>query len=112
MEESTQLEEYHRLANQLLESGVDMEKIKDQLAQKGISDHDLNMVMLSLKNLNQVKRREKGLWMIISGSFLLAVAGVLAVFMFGEDNFRFALYGLTSLGLVVLMWGMYFIFND
>lgn len=112
METSQQLEEHHRLANQLFESGVEIEKIREQLFQKGIDEHDLNRVMLSLKNLNQVKRRERGLVLIISGSFLLAVAGVLAVFMFGEDNFRIALYGLTSIGLVVLMLGMYYIFND
>jgi hypothetical protein len=112
MENSNHLEEHHRFANQLLASGVEMDKIKEQLVQKGISEHDLNMVLMHLKNLQQVKKRERGLWLIITGSFLLAVAGVMAVFMFGEDNFRIALYGLTSFGLLILMVGMYHIFND
>jgi hypothetical protein len=43
---------------------------------------------------------------------MLAVAGVSAVFMFGDNNFRIALYGLTSFGLLVLMLGMYYIFSD
>ncbi len=112
MEDTTHLEEHHRLANQLLASGVEMEKIKEQLIQNGISEHDLNLVVMYLKNLNQVKKRERGLWFIISGSLLLAVAGVLAVFMFGDNNFRIALYGLTSFGFIILMMGMYNIFND
>jgi hypothetical protein len=112
MEDSNHLEEHHRFANQLLASGVEMDKIKEQLVQKGISDHELHLVLMHLKNLQHVKKRERGLWLIIIGSFMLAVAGVSAVFMFGDDNFRIALYGLTSFGLLVLMLGMYNIFND
>ena len=112
MEPSPLLEEHHRLANQLLASGVEMEKIKEQLLLKGISDHELDIILLHLRNLKQVKKRENGLWLIIAGSLLLAVAGIMAVFLFGEDNFRIALYGLTSLGLVILMIGMYKLLND
>ena len=95
----------------LLDEGHGREQIEIELLEKGHEQRFVKDLVKESIRLRQSKRMSQGLVLILAGalicfvSFLLTVTGT-----FSHDSFGWVLYGLTSVGIVVVFAGFMKIF--
>lgn len=99
--------ELFRLADRLQKRGLAYEEISLELKQKGADDSLLSEVIEKAKSLRFRRRRKSGFACCGIGVTLLVAGCIVALFLYNSGyDIRFAMYGLTVLGLVLLFKGM------
>ena len=109
---SEQPEPLLQLALQLYKQGNTTEEIATQLRNKGATDFHLQEALDEIKKLRLTRRRNNGFIWCVTGSFLL-VAGCMLTFLLHNNgqSIRFAMYGLTSIGVLIIMKGLVDVFG-
>jgi len=94
------------LAASLHKQGLNFEEISVQLRQHGAPENLLKDIFQQVKDRHIAKKRNSGfLWCGI-GVFLIVFGCLLSLFLYSSGNIRFAMYGLTSIGVVFTMKGL------
>ena len=109
---SEQPEPLLQLAINLYKQGNTIEEITAQLRIKGATENLLQQALGEIKKLRITKRRNNGFIWCGIGSFLL-VAGCMLTFVLHSNgqSIRFAMYGLTTIGVIVIMKGLIDVFG-
>ena len=104
---SEQPDALQELAINLFNQGYTTEEISTRLRSKGASDNLLQQALSVIKAIRITKRRNKGFIWCAIGSFLL-VAGCMLTFIQHNngESIRIALYGFTSVGVLIIMKGL------
>jgi len=86
----------------------DLDKVKKELDAKS-GDLELNeQVFLFFKNEYYILKRKQGLSKIALGAFVILLGFCITCFNFhANESFNFAMYGLTSIGICIVFWGLY-----
>jgi hypothetical protein len=86
----------------------DLEKVKKELDAKSL---DLNLnekVFQCFKKEYYDLKRKQGLSKIALGAFIILLGFVITCFNFhSNQSFTFAMYGLTSIGICIVFFGLY-----
>ncbi len=100
--------ELAELAEQSYARQYDFEKITEVLLAKHNDEAMVYAVVKKLKSDHYAKHRKEGL-VILGIGLVLILAGFLitCVNFHSNKSFTFAMYGLTSLGLIVVFVGLY-----
>lgn len=102
-----QYPELFQLANSLYRRGFNDEEVTLQLKEKGAADTLLNDIIQQVKKLRLSRRRNSGFLCCGIGVFLLVAGCILALFLFGNGgDVKFALYGLTIIGVAFTIKGL------
>ena len=101
-----------QLAINLYKQGNTLAEISTQLRSKEATDNQLQQALDEIKKLRLTSRRNNGFVWCGIGSFLL-VAGCMLTFLLHNngESIRLAMYGLTSIGVVLIMKGLIDIFG-
>lgn len=92
---------------QLYEGGHTSEEIGNRLRKREISDDIIEEVCRKVRTIRFAKRRKRGLSLCIVGGVSLLLAFVVTFTLHQMNiNTDFALYGLTSWGVLCLFAGM------
>jgi hypothetical protein len=92
--------EWLHLATTLGKSGHNEEEITLQLKQKGAPETVLKDIIAKLKSLRLARRRQVGFTCCTIGVVLLVVGCMITIFLYNTGyDIKFALYGLTIVGL-------------
>ena len=112
METPNTIHDRFEKANELFKQGYDDANIAAKLRAEGISEHTLQEIMVRIKQLRNRKRTHNGSLLIVLG-VLLSGFGFISCVMLAESNtsISFFLYGLTSLGALIIIAGLLFIFS-
>jgi hypothetical protein len=108
---SQQNESISQHITNLLEDGQGREQIEKHLREQGHDERFVTDIVKEAITLYDAKRRSQGLTLILSGavvcfgSFLLTITS-----SFGSRAFPMVLFGLTSVGIVVVFAGFVKIF--
>jgi hypothetical protein len=94
------------LAASLHKQGLNMDEISVQLRQQGAPENSLQDIIRQLKDLRFAKKRNTGFLCCGIGVFLIVFGCLLSLFLYSSGNIRFAMYGLTSIGVVFTMKGL------
>jgi hypothetical protein len=95
----------------MLQESVTREEITRELLKQGHDMRFIDEIMTETITLYHTRRRSKGLTLILVGafvcfaSFLLTITGV-----FSGDAYGFALFGLTTAGVVIAFAGFVYVF--
>ncbi len=92
----------------LLDDGCSTTAIEAQL-QAETNDADLiaSVIKKAKKDFFRMRRHE-GLVRIAIGAFIIVAGFVITCFNFHTNrSVDFAMYGLTSVGLIIIFWGLY-----
>lgn len=103
---------YHK-AEQMVNNQRTTEEIKEELLKReDITDPELEQIIKYLKKLRHDKHHQMGRVLILTGAVFL-LAGFVITFLNISKNqsVHFAMYGLTSLGLLIMFAGLYYVFN-
>jgi hypothetical protein len=99
------------IINDWIENRLDAGTIKDQLKAKGIDTSLADLYLKEYLRLRHEKKRFKGFMLAGIGAFLGFVSCVLSVLNPLPELFHVFLYGLTSLAIIFIVAGLYFLFE-
>ncbi|MEO8759823.1 MAG: hypothetical protein ABI388_02195 [Bacteroidia bacterium] len=97
----------------LMGSQNSIEHIKKVLLKEnGISEDEIAPIIKHLKKMKHEKDHKTGFMLVLIGAALL-LSGFVLTFLniYNNQSVHFAMFGLTSMGFIVLFIGLYFIFN-
>lgn len=100
--------ELEELANESYARHYDFEKITEILLQKHNDEAMVYAVVKKVKSDHYAKHRKEGLIILGVGFVLILLGFLITCFNFHTNqSFTFAMYGLTSIGLIIVFWGLY-----
>lgn len=95
------------LATTLYRRGHNDAEVSEQLKEKGAGESMLKEIIAQVKFLLQARKRKTGIFCCGTGIFLLVAGCILAMILYTNGtNIRFALYGLTTIGVGFTLKGM------
>lgn len=104
--------EWLHLADSLRKQGLNYDEISLQLREKGAPENLMQDIIERLKALRLLQKRNTGFACCSIGVFLLVAGCLLTLFLYNNgSSIRFAMYGLTTIGLVFTFKGLIDIFG-
>ncbi len=101
-------DELHDLANDCYAKGMDFDKIHKLLIQKHHDEPLVYAIVKKIKFEHYTERRNQGLKILAVGVVLILAGFIITCSNFHANrSFAFAMYGLTSLGIFVIFYGLY-----
>ncbi|HET6993317.1 MAG TPA: hypothetical protein VFJ43_18425, partial [Bacteroidia bacterium] len=95
------------LATEQSEKGIENHHIEINLREAGATEEFVVIIIRQLKNLHYLRRKKRGFKLVLWGSVLLVFGCVITLFLFHSGNsINYAMYGLTTAGILFLLWGM------
>jgi len=108
---ATQQESLSQQIIALLENGTVRSEIESQLVQKGHEERFVSEIVRETIRLHDSRKRSLGLVLILGGALLCLVSCVVTIFAsFSNTSFPMILYGLTTVGILVVFAGLMKIF--
>lgn len=108
MKDKDQSSELFSLADQYLANGMDFETIKEKLLQRYNDEELILMIISKTKKDYYNKRRKEGTSILGIGLTMILVGFVLTCFNYHTNqSVNFVMYGLTSIGILIVLWGLY-----
>lgn len=101
-------EQYLLYAQNLWQKGHRTDYIEKELMQTGLQEELVQEAINHLKKLGYAKRRARGMKLLMIG-FILLLAGffcTLFISSYSENSFQYSLYGLTLVGISLVLAGM------
>lgn len=101
-------DDLYLIAKTLLVRGTETAVIEKHLEQKTDDIVLISVVIKEAKNEHYAVMRKDGLGKISIGAILIVVGFLITCLNFHSNkSFDFAMYGLTSIGIVFVFWGLY-----
>jgi len=97
------------VAPEWLQKGLDNTQIKAELINKGIDERDIPEMLKEISKMRHSRNVTSALYFILAGAFLCLISCIITL-MSAQTN-AVVLYGLTSLGIVIIFVGLYKIFG-
>jgi hypothetical protein len=99
------------LISNWIDNRLDAVAVKDQLRENGMDSDMADLYMKEYLRLRHEKKRFKGFMLAGIGAFLGFVSCLLSVLNPVPALFHVFLYGLTSLAIIFIVAGLYFLFE-
>lgn len=91
---------------------LSLEVVTQKLTDLGYDSETLNLAVQEYKKLKRSKRQSTGFCFTIIGAALGFISCLLTILNPVPSLYNIILYGLTSLAIVVIICGLYHIFED
>ncbi len=90
----------------LLDEGRRKDEVEVLLKEKGHDESFIKELMYESVKLRDAKRRSQALTLVLAGAFVCLISFVLTITSsFTHSSFGFVLYGLTSIGIIIVFAG-------
>jgi hypothetical protein len=100
--------ELYRKAKLWYEQQKSFTEIHHRLIQEGNDELTADEIVKQMKLIHYATKRKRGGLIILTGSVLLLIGFVLTVSNFyANTSFTYVMYGFTSVGLLVIFFGLY-----
>jgi hypothetical protein len=99
------------ICQELLSAGLTPEAVKTALESKGIQTENISIYLEAIKKMRCAKKRSNGFICMALGAFLGFMSCVLTITHALPDMFDFIFYGLTTLAVCIVVFGMYCVFE-
>ncbi|MEI8279078.1 MAG: hypothetical protein WCG87_04890 [Bacteroidota bacterium] len=95
----------------LLNNGQSKDEIVTALVQKGHEEYHVTELLKEVAKLRDAKNRSQALALVLVGALICLASCIMTLTgSFTHSNFSFVLYGLTSLGIIVVFAGLMKVF--
>ncbi|MBK9798469.1 MAG: hypothetical protein IPP56_01650 [Bacteroidetes bacterium] len=110
--ESTNKSELYELAIEMLENDQSLSSIERELIAKGASSEQVSNLLPLIKKARHKRKVKSGNIKLAFGSVILVSSFLFSLVNFHLGNsFAFVMYTFTTVGIVLLFWGLYDFFN-
>jgi len=107
MEHTRNIEHLLEEANKLIETGKVTDDVRRTLGASGVDSETIEIIIHQLRSQQFLKRRKRGFLLGAIGSVMLLVGFILTVIFFHAGiSFQYVMYGMTSIGVLLLIAGM------
>lgn len=93
------------------EEQLDQADIRKRLQSDGWDEENIALHLKAYKKALCAKRQFTGCVLLVSGALLGFISCVLTLLNAAPDMYHMVLYGLTSLAILLIFFGLYFIFE-
>jgi len=107
MQQDSEHSKFRQLALDQFHKGIEYHHIEVNLAKEGATEVHIEIIIRELKDIHYIRRKKRGFKLVFAGAFLLVFGFVLTLLLFHSGNsINYAMYGLTTAGIFLLLWGM------
>ena len=100
--------EIHSLANQYYASGISFQDIKEKLIERFRDEGLVNEVVDEIRSEIYAQKRKEGISIIGIGLVLILAGFIITCFNYhSNQSVSLAMYGLTTLGIIIAFAGLY-----
>ncbi len=100
--------ELHQLANQYYAGGMTFDHIRQKLSSRCDNKELVNEVVDTVRSEIYSQKRKEGTTIVGIGLVLILAGFVITCFNYhSNQSFEFAMYGLTTIGIIVVFIGLY-----
>jgi hypothetical protein len=90
----------------LFTKGYSRQQVADELAAQGHDEHFIQELIQEVTKLRNSKKRVLGLSLILAGALICLVSCICTImFSLSHGSFAIVLYGLTSVGIILVFAG-------
>ena len=101
-------DQLYSIANDNYAKGLSFEKIQDLLIKEHNDEILIYAIIKKLKSVHYAQVRKEGLTMVGIGCMFILTGFIITFSNFHSNgSITFALYSLTTIGIVVVFWGLY-----
>jgi hypothetical protein len=112
MEQHLTFDTHFNSAKMMLEQGHESDFIVSHLHKEGVDPATISEVLLHLKRLRNSKRTQTGSRLVLLGVILMGLGFLSCCFLLDPgSSLTIALYGFTSIGVIIMLAGLVMIFN-
>lgn len=87
--------------------GVEHHHIEATLTSKGAHPEAIKEILREIKTMELIRRKKRGFKLVLAGSLFLVFGFLITLALFHTSvSISYSMYGLTTLGVVLLLWGM------
>ena len=98
-------------ASRMLQSGVPRQQVENELVSMGQSRQFATEIVTEVVKMRDAKKRSQGLMLILAGAFICFLSFLITVTgSVSGDAYNFVLFGVTSLGVIVIFAGFTMVF--
>jgi hypothetical protein len=102
-----QSEKLYVFAKHLADTNTSFDEIEKQLKLKTENHEQINTIIKTLKKIRYALKTKNGLIKLGIGALFLVVGFLITCINFhANQSFTFVMYGFTSIGLVLIFWGL------
>lgn len=103
----SEFEKFHQLAHEQESRRIEHHHIEANLRAAGASPVIIEALLEELKTVNRIRRKKRGIRNVFIGSCLLVFGFLITLILFDSTvSINYAMYGITTFGIVLLFWGM------
>lgn len=99
------------LIHEWIAAKLDPDAVEKKLLEKGFTADEVKMHLKEFRKVRSARRLSAGMVYITIGSVLGCISTFLSIFNPIPELYYYILYGLTSVAVLILFWGLYFIFE-
>lgn len=107
MEPTSDYTEHLLVGNDMMLRGAEIDEVRVKLLQRNITPSDLDLVINEIRKNYYAKKRRRGTIVVGIGSCLLVFGCIITMVLHAYGYpISYILYGPTSVGILLLLWGM------
>lgn len=99
------------IIQQWIAAKLEPDAVEKELQLKGLSADEVMNYVKAFKKARNAKRFSAGMVYVAIGSILGFISTMLTIFNPFPELYYYILYGLTSVSVLVIFWGLYMIFE-
>lgn len=99
------------IVREWISSKLETAAVRQQLVEKGWNEESIAAYLAEFKKLKYGKRQFTGFICLGAGAFLGFISCVLTMVNPVPELYNFILYGLTSVAMVFIFFGLYYLFE-
>ena len=112
MEQDSTFQQHLEIAKKMIGEGRDIAFIESYFNQQGLDENIVVKIIQQVKRLRNAKLTKQGTLLILLGVAILGIGFISCVLIhYNGGSIGFSLYGLTAIGLVLLVVGLAMIFH-
>jgi hypothetical protein len=91
--------------------GVSEEEVVSELLSSGVSEEDVQSIVAEWKKEKHARQQKMGLMLLVAGSLACFISCVFTMLNIMPALTNFFLYGMTSVGVMVVLGGLVMVFE-
>ncbi len=106
------INQYLLEVTQMLEHGQNLNSIINHINSKNLDQESVEYIIKYIKKLHHAKRTKNGSILALIGVIFLGLGFIFSMILHSTGNtLEWSLYGLTSIGAILVLIGLFLIFN-
>lgn len=102
----------HQKAKTWLDNGLNDQQIEHELLSAGTEARHIPDMLKEIKQLRNARKTSAGLMYILIGAVICLLSCILTMTSsYSQGNFAIVLYGFTTVGILIVFFGLMKIFN-